>query len=471
MLIEETPPGTVGTGAAVTGYTPVPVPDHLPEKLTITLWDFSWYVRSGVGEPFEDLDRAFAEAVDRGYNTVRICAMPFLLFGSGLDTSAVSLDRLGGGYGQGVRWYDVGAPTTFDGRALLVELFEAARRHGVYVILSSWEYQQSPAFSVDRRWYDSLIAVDPELRAERLAESLSDLIDFLTEHGLDDRIAFTELHNEVQWTRLTDGLRSDDSSMDDVVVALKPRLSRGLARFHQLQPERLATVNYSRVPFGAMRGIPDQIDVLVTHPYIYGVLDEVTVAFNLRGALADFDKAAADAAGLLRPDAPEPTDWTVPVGSEWKLDATIVGKPEIYLHDWVDADAFDRYLYERYGDYRYEMLSTLRTWIAIAADYAAARGIPCVFGEGWVGYTPLRANFEEGPVGAEFCREAMRESRRIDAWGSIVCSNAAPQHPMWADVALQRECNTIFARPDQLTARSTAETAQPINSTTSRRTS
>ena len=60
-------------------YAPRPVPTHVPEKLTITLWDFSWYVRTGPGEPFEDLDRAFAEAVDRGYNTIRICAMPYLL--------------------------------------------------------------------------------------------------------------------------------------------------------------------------------------------------------------------------------------------------------------------------------------------------------------------------------------------------------------------------------------------------------
>ena len=74
---------------------PVPLPSHLPERLTITLWDFSWYVRTGPGEPFADLDAAFEQAVHRGYNTVRICAMPSLLFGSGLDTSALHLGPLG----------------------------------------------------------------------------------------------------------------------------------------------------------------------------------------------------------------------------------------------------------------------------------------------------------------------------------------------------------------------------------------
>ena len=38
------------------------------------------------------------------------------------------------------------------------------------------------------------------------------------------------------------------------------------------------------------------------------------------------------------------------------------------------------------------------------------------------------------------------ESIRVDAWGTIVCSNAAPQHAMWADVALQQQCNAAFSR-------------------------
>ena len=66
------------------------------------------------------------------------------------------------------------------------------------------------------------------------------------------------------------------------------------------------------------------------------------------------------------------------------------------------------------------------------------------FGEGWVGYTPLHGRFEEGPVGAEICRLGRRRAAGVGAWGTVVCSNAAPQHPMWSDVALQQECNETF---------------------------
>ncbi|MGN6125132.1 MAG: cellulase-like family protein [Humibacter sp.] len=430
--------------AASTKYTPVQVSADLPDRLTITLWDFSWYVRSGAGEPFEDLDRAAAEAVERGYNTIRICAMPFLLFGSGLDTSRVSLDRLGGDYGQGVRWYDVGAPTEFDGRAKLLELFEVCARHDLYVIVSSWEYQQSSSFSTDSGWWDALRGVDPEERAVALADAHSELVDFVTEHGHADRIAYVELHNEVQAGHLVDGIASWKVDEELCLMELEPRLTKGLRRFHELQPTVPVTVNYAHVPVVAMRAIPEEIDVLVVHPYIYGVLNETTAAFDLRGDLADFPRAAVDAEGLLRPDAPDAQSWVLTDDAAWKMDATIVGKPEIFFHDWLIPEAFDRFLYERYQNHRVEMDRVLAIWLDVASDHAKARRVPLVFGEGWVGYTPLRGNFEEGPVGAEFCRRAVRESRRVDAWGTIVCSNAAPHHPMWGDIALQLECNQLF---------------------------
>ncbi|MCC8242923.1 cellulase-like family protein [Saccharothrix luteola] len=408
-----------------------------PEKLTITLWDFTWYTRTGPGEPFEDLDRAFAEAVERGYNTVRICAMPLLLFGSGVDTSRLRLGPLGGGYGSRVRWYDVGAVTVIDARAWLLALFRAARRHDCFVVLSSWEYQQSPSFALDRDWLDAVVAIDPEDRAVALADALADLVDFLAAHGLDDRMAFTELHNEVQAGHLADGLDGDH------VVALRPRLERGIARFKQRHPDRPVTVNYARVPVGSMRGIPRGVDVAVFHPYVYGVLDELLDEFALRDPARPFPQERAHRE-LLRPGAPDFADWQPPRDQRWRLDATIVGQREVYVHDWCDPDKWDAWLYDRYATHRTAMRQQLTTWIDAAADWAAETDVPLVFGEGWIGYTPLHGTFEEGPVGAAFCRTAAAEAARVGAWGSVVCSNAAPHHPMWQDVTLQRECNALL---------------------------
>ena len=92
------------------------------------------------------------------------------------------------------------------------------------------------------------------------------------------------------------------------------------------------------------------------------------------------------------------------------------------------------------------MITKLRIWLAVARDWAEQHGVPLVFGEGWIGYTPRDGRFEEGPIGAEFCRLAVDESTRVQAWGTIVCSNAAPQHAMWSDIALQQQCNAAFRR-------------------------
>lgn len=419
--------------------------DHLPAHLTLTLWDFSWYVRTGPGEPFADLDAAFAQAVERGYNTVRICAMPYLLFGSGLDTSALRLGPLGGGYGSRVRWYDVAAETTIDARAHLLELFAAAKRHDCYVIVSSWEYQQSPAFAASPDWYESLHAVEPEDRAVELARAQAKLVDFLDDHGLADRIAFVEVHNEVQAGYLTAGLDvgADNATGDRAVLALHDRLARGIAEFKRLRPDVPVSVNYAFVPVGAMRGIPADVDVLAVHPYVYGVLMELLQHYGIRGPVEGLD-ADGVRADLLRADAPAVEDWTVPEQDRWRQRATIINQAEVYVHDWARDGAIDAWLYERYGHWHHHMRELLSTWLDAAADWAAQHGVPIVFGEGWVGYTPLAGTFEEGPVGAEICRHAMRESARVGAWGTIVCSNAAPHHPMWADIALQTECNAIF---------------------------
>jgi hypothetical protein len=419
-------------------YRPVRPQAHLPESLTITLWDFSWYVRTGPGEPFEDLDRAFTDAVERGYNTVRICAMPYLLFGSGLDTSSLRLGSLGDGFGQRVRWYDVKQPTVIDARAHLIALFEAARRHDCYVIISSWEYQQSSSFAAEPDWCQALMGIDPEQRAEAQAAALAELIDFLAEHDLDDRVAFTEIHNEVQVGHLADGLPGQP---EERVVALRPRLERALELFHRHHPERPVTVNYARVPVGAMRGIPETVDVLVTHPYVYGVLGAFIDTYGLRGRAKDFDQARAERDVLL-PGAPKLAEWAP--DEPWRLTATIVALPEIYVHDWGDAEAIDRWLYRHYPTWEEAMTGTLRLWLDVAHDWATSHDVPIVFGEGWIGYTPRDGRFEEGPVGAEFCRLAIDESVRVGAWGTVVCSNAAPHHAMWADTTLQQQCNEAF---------------------------
>lgn len=407
----------------------------MTERRTICLWDFSWYVRTAPGDAFHDLDRAARETRERGFTTVRICAMPFLLFGSGLDTTRLRLGPLPGGVGRGTRWYDVAADTTIDARAQLLAMFQACDRAGLDVIVSSWEYQQSPAFALEPQWYERLVAVDPDDRPVRLAEACADLLDFLAAHSLDHLVLFTELHNEVASGYLTDGL----DPAGNRVLGLHDRLRRGIDRFHERHPDRLCTVNYAGVPVGAMRGIPDNADVLALHPYVYGMLGELIDDLGLR--TRPFDPGPLERTGLLRPGAPRYADRQV---TGWRADASVIGPGEMYAHDNVDPTRWDAWLAEHHPRWRIAMEQQLDTWLEVAADHAVSRGVPLVLGEGWIGYTPLHGRFEEGPIGVAMIQQAMRTSARVGASGAVVCSNAAPHHPMWADVATITEANRTF---------------------------
>src|ERR1035438_8528474 len=51
--------------------------DHLnPRRLTIAMWDVAYALRHQPGGSFADYDRVMDEAVERGYNTLRIDPMP-----------------------------------------------------------------------------------------------------------------------------------------------------------------------------------------------------------------------------------------------------------------------------------------------------------------------------------------------------------------------------------------------------------
>lgn len=148
------------------------------------------------------------------------------------------------------------------------------------------------------------MAVEPDQRAVALANAHADLYEYLEQHGLADRVAFVELHNEVQAGYLTEGLPGENH-----VLELSERLTNGLNAFHQRLPQLPVTVNYARVPIEALRGVPENIDVAVFHPYIYGVLDDLVVDFALRDE-ANFSTERVRP--LLREGAPDYATWLPP---------------------------------------------------------------------------------------------------------------------------------------------------------------
>lgn len=429
--------GTAASGAGPDGTLTDVVPEHLPRRLAITLWDFSWYTRAGAGEPFEHVDRAMSEAVDRGYNAVRICAAPLLVAGGlGLDDLAADLPieglgraSTGGYYGMRTRWYDTPGGYRIDVRSRLFELLDAARRHGVVVILASWEYQQSCAFAGDPSWFAAIDAVPLGERFRVLGEAWDRLLGDIEAAGLTDVIAFTELHNEVDFSILP---ALDDGGESSGATALE--------RLRTRHPAQLLTASYGKPPHLAMHRVSPALGVAQFHVYSYGVLDALQRRIDIRSEGTE-GFPNADLRALLRADAPTFAEYGRP--AEWKLRATVVTDQMLYGYDWISAGAWDAWLDAHYAEYREVMLREIESRVIAVAEWAHWRQVPAVVGEGWVGYTPRDGGFEEGPAGLELAEHGIRAALEHGVWGVVACSNAAPHHPMWADAAWQRGMNAL----------------------------
>ena len=416
----------------------------LPHKLTITMWDFSWYTMTLPGEPFSDLGARFKEAVDRGYNTIRICAMPYLLFtAEGKRPGPLHFGNLGE-VGQRTRWYNCRGGAVLDGHAHLLELFRQAKAHGCYIMLSSWEYQQSPSFLAHPDLRDELAAVAPKERFMTIARSMNQLIRFIKEEGFASQIVYAELHNEVEYGQLTavgieQGIKETDSPK--IVEAMQPYIEEAIDYLREQHPDILMTASYTLVEAYPKAYVARNMQVAHYHLYIRGVLYELMDKAGLNDELS-FPNPFVQS--LLREDAPPFEEWTLPEGQKWRMEGNPVGMKQIYLHDWVDPDKWDLYLYDNYGTHKLAMLQKSDMRLEEASEWASRSGIPVVIGEGYVGYTPLLTGFEEGPVGKFIAEYALRKGMALGFWGMTLCSNCAPHHPFWDDIAWQQKWNRFI---------------------------
>lgn len=413
------------------------VPDRLPNRLKITLWDFSWYTQAAPGEPFDDLERAMRETVERGYNAIRICAMPHFLFGdTEREDDLLRISEMAPGVGQGTRWYNVRGGVTIDARARFRDLIATARRFGVWVIVSSWEYQQSSAFSADDAWFRSLEAVPPEERFMNLAVCLERMVAYLRDQdGLDQQIAYLEIHNEVDISRL----RFVPGGDLDAYRPQKPFNEAAVAWLRTQCPDLLVTTGYGITPYLDMDSAADNVDVAHFHVYVYGVLGALERWADVRGESPAYP--TEELRSLLRTDAPAFGACSTGAVPEWRYAATGISPSMFYSYDQTDPRLWDRWLYDHHHLYAEAMRWAIDDKLTAIASFAQRHDIPAVIGEGWIGYTPLYSEYEDGPLGTAIAEHAVERAIEHGFWGVVLGSNSAPHHPGWANVEWQQRLN------------------------------
>ncbi len=174
--------------------------EKLPRKLTICFDLWTLYATKGNNSPYYDLDKFMLEHVERGFNCIRIDGGAGLIHdlnGNLRDKFYVS--DMFGKYDAIPRQFGIiGDGGEVDLLPRLIEIFECAKKYGIYIIMSSWYFLHT--YWLHRKGdpiCDEIFALPIEERFPAFTRFWHYIILELEKRGLDSQIAFVEIFNEI----------------------------------------------------------------------------------------------------------------------------------------------------------------------------------------------------------------------------------------------------------------------------------
>jgi hypothetical protein len=123
------------------------VPDHLPRKLAVCSSQWAWFTLSGPDEPYHDLEAVMIGLKQRNYNAIRIdTALNWCFHKDGSPRGDVAIRATVPGYSHRFKCVNHQGGNSVDVLKRVLQFMELAKKHGIYVILSDWEYMHTTWF-------------------------------------------------------------------------------------------------------------------------------------------------------------------------------------------------------------------------------------------------------------------------------------------------------------------------------------
>ncbi|HUU58933.1 MAG TPA: cellulase-like family protein [Phycisphaerae bacterium] len=404
------------------------IPDHLPDKLSIGMFIWNWVTMAAPGEPYDDLDEAVAGLPERGFNAVRVDAglnwcfrpdgrprgeMEFGPWIAGYRDNLTSVNAVGGG--------------RHDVLKRVVRLMELARRCGVYVILTSWEYQDSSWFVADPKIRAEVMAIPEPDRFMHLARQHDRLLRVLKDKGLDRNIAFVEVHNE------------PDASLFPQGAEGRKLHEEAIAFLRDAHGDILVSGDYTTHEPSI---VPDNVQVYDQHLYV-GVSLYFNALYSQTVRHKDFDPANPRKLELLDrllKDRIVPYEqFAGPAGNIREF-----WRPIHWLYHNLDVARFDEWILQQYRRDQAAITDTAVKTMQADAQEAARRKLPAVCDEGGYFYPPLESKFELTQPGMGLFELMGDLAIRHDYWGFMPTTYCGPEHPLWQDIDWLRRINGRF---------------------------
>jgi Sugar-binding cellulase-like len=423
---------------------------------SICCWTFAWYTHVAAGEPYADLDRAAEEARARGFDTLRVCAMPSYVSRALRTGEELRLARFAAGPSRNLRWYDFRGGVTVQPVARLIELVRAARAADLRLVLSNWDFQQAFKFEEEpdlHQQLSGLTAVDAMFA--HVEQTFRDVLSLLEQHDLLDTVAVIEIMNEFEsaevgpLTQLAAG--SADGEGPFVATAGYQRRVRAATRGLVERTIDALRADFPELGYTVSTTWPwtdpappsnrdfVEANVYVTNKPVFPGYFEL-----FENGDAWFGRVRDDVAyPLLRRDAQPYDDWLAEVGGGWRD----LYWPQCYLGLYLDPERYLDFFareFERGEPAAREVVTAL---LDEAARSAAEQGIPWYLGEGYANNPPTTSLWNQSPQSLAFHEWVIAEALRRGANGLTPTTMASPEHPdVWAEADWLRSANAMIGK-------------------------
>ena len=394
-------------------------PAHLPERLTISFPIWGLFDTDGKGA-YADFDAMMREHAERGFNCIRLESGAGLMFDRvGNALPPLRLRDAWGEYNRYVRQSHPFTPGSCDLRGRLIELFTAAKKHGIFIILSSWYFLHTYWFVEDARINEGIYAIPPHERYDAFAQYLHHILHELEVRGLISQLAYAEIFNEADGLPFVGGYNNRCGLSVEERARFREEHERAIAYLKQQHPGILFAYDIS-APKADPILAPVNAEVLNFHSYF------------MWSAYTDFENQPdrwlrkdrvfkQEIIAASNDPARLPQDWIDRVWFYSNLDPARLPDAERELTERFLQDL------DRYRDKRDRNLALIRDYMDNVYPNALV-----VCGEG-VSYTGTDAlQFEEKcPAYWDLLRETARRYREFGLWGSVVRTCCGPEDPVW----------------------------------------
>lgn len=419
-----------------------------PERLTISFW--IWGFMCGCsGNVYSDLDQRMVELKERGFNCIRIdSGAGFCHDLSGHRLGEVEIMDPFPGHSQYIRQMSVlTGGGRFDVLEAVLAIFAAAKRHGIYVILSSWYYLHS-YWVADSERNQLWLGLREEERYLAFAKLLGYILDEIKARDCASQLAFAEIFNEA------DGLAPLGYNCQDVAVLNQFRRyhEEALAFLRRTHPDVLFALD-TCTPYVRQEFFPGNIQVWNAHSYYiwprsYAQLEQDLLSGKLMDpegseSFAKIRRYCSPAAPTLAEvrasragQAPAGENWTRRVWLYRQLRDEGLPELEAMLSQQLAADIA---VYKERIDQWSRCFSEHREQ-HLGAD------IPLVMGEAASYCASNSMRWEERSDSYwEIIEYAVRALKKLGFWGCMPRTTSGPEDPCWTECPERlRRVNKLF---------------------------